>query len=78
MKAYTRLTNLDVTGELAANQTKIKGVTAATFAVTAADATVTLDTAPTAAEFASAVTLLNELKAKHNKLVTYLRTGSAT
>lgn len=50
----------------------------ADFKVTAADAAAAAGAAPTKAEFDAVVTLVNELKAKHNKLVKQLATGKAT
>lgn len=50
----------------------------ADFKVAAADAAAAAGAAPTKAEFDAVVTLVNELKAKHNKLVKQLATGKAT
>ena len=50
----------------------------ADFKVAAADAAAAAGATPTKAEFDAVVTLVNELKAKHNKLVKQLATGKAT
>lgn len=73
---YTRLTNLEVTGKLKADGGL--GITESSYKVTAADATAAASTAPTKAEFDAVVTLVNELKADHNKLLKQLATGSDT
>ena len=70
MENATRLQNLEVLGDL-----EVHG---ADFKVTAADAAAAAGAAPTKAEFDAVVTLVNELKAKHNKLVKQLATGKAT
>ena len=77
MAEYTRLTNLEVTGDLKAAKTKI-GLTKATYTATSTDPTAAASTAPTKAEFDAVVTLIKELKSKHNKLVSQLATGSDT
>ena len=73
---YTRLTNLEVTGKLKADGGL--SITENSYKVTAADATAAASTAPTKAEFDAVVTLVNELKADHNKLLKQLATGSDT
>lgn len=73
MENATRLQNLEVHGA-----TKNGGMKEADFKVTAADAAAAAGAAPTEAEFDAVVTLVNELKAKHNKLVKQLATGKAT
>ena len=73
MDNYTKLTNLEVTGTL-----KASGLTKTTYAITTADATAAAGSAPTAAEFKKTVDLCNDLKAKYNKLVNQLCTGSDT
>lgn len=64
---YTRLTNLEVTGELKTNAVVIDDETIAKTAK--ADATAAASTAPTKAEFDAVVELVNDLKAKYNALV---------
>ncbi len=79
MENATRLQNLEVLGNLEVHgATKNGGMKEADFKVTAADAAAAAGTAPTKAEFDAVVTLVNELKAKHNKLVKQLATGKAT
>ena len=73
MENATRLQNLEVHGA-----TKNGGMKEVDFKVTAADAAAAAGTAPTKAEFDAVVTLVNELKVKHNKLVKQLATGKAT
>lgn len=73
MENATRLQNLEVLGA-----TKNGGMKEANFKVTAADAAAAAGAAPTKAEFDAVVTLVNELEAKHNKLVKQLATGKAT
>ena len=76
MENATRLQNLEVLGDLEVHgATKNGGMKEADFKVTAAAAA---GAAPTKAEFDAVVTLVNELKAKHNKLVKQLATGKAT
>ena len=77
MPDYTKLTNLEVTGDLKAATTKI-GLTTSTYLATSTDPTAAASTAPTKAEFDAVVTLIKELKSKHNKLVNQLATGSDT
>lgn len=77
MGNYTRLTNLDVTGELKTKKVKL-GLTENTYKVTSADATAAAGDNPTAAEFAKVVTLVNEIKADYNKLLKQIITGSDT
>ena len=77
MPDYTRLTNLEVTGEVKAKKTKL-GLTQATYTVTSTDAEEAASTAPTKAEFDAVAALANELKSKLNKLVKQLATGSDT
>ena len=75
MENATRLQNLEVLGDLEVHgATKNGGMKEAEFKGTAAAA----GAAPTKAEFDAVVTLVNELKAKHNKLVKQLATGKAT
>ena len=77
MENATRLQNLEVLGDLEVHgATKNGGMKEADFKVTAAAAAA--GAAPTKAEFDAVVTLVNELKAKHNKLVKQLATGKAT
>lgn len=64
---YTRLTNLEVTGDLKAEGLSLTDSTIAK--TTKADATAAASTAPTKAEFDAVVTLVNDLKAKYNALV---------
>ena len=76
MADYTRLTNLEVTGNI-----KSKGgfgLTENTYKVTSSDATAAAGSAPTAAEFKKTVDLCNELKTNMNKLAKQLATGSDT
>lgn len=68
MTDYTRLTNLEVTGDMKARSVQI-GMDADDYEVTSANATAAASTAPTKAEFDAVVTLVNELKAKHNGLL---------
>ena len=77
MAEYTKLTNLQVTGDLKAAKTKI-GLTTSTYLATSTDPTAAAGEAPTKAEFDAVVTLIKELKTKHNKLVNQLATGSDT
>ena len=77
MADYTRLTDLEVTGEIKTPKVKL-GVTKATYTATSADPAAAASSAPTKEEFDAAVTLLKELKSKHNKLVSQLTTGSDT
>lgn len=79
MENATRLQNLEVLGDLEVRgATKNGGMKEADFKVAAADAAAAAGAAPTKAEFDAVVTLVNELKAKHNKLVKQLTTGKAT
>lgn len=79
MENAPRLQNLEVLGDLEVHgATKNGGMKEADFKVTAADAAAAAGAAPTKAEFDAVVTLVNELKAKHNKLVKQLATGKAT
>ena len=73
---YTRLTNLEVTGELKADGGM--GLTENSYKITSADATAAAGSAPTKAEYDAVVTLVNELKTKVNLLVKQLATGSDT
>lgn len=77
MAEFTRLTNLEVTGDLKTKKVQV-GLTESNYQVTSADATTAAGDNPTAAEFAKVVTLVNELKADHNKFVKQLITGSDT
>lgn len=61
---FTRLTNLEVTGVL-----KTQGLTIAGAEVESDDAEAAAGSAPTKAEFDAVVTLVNELKEKHNAAV---------
>lgn len=72
-KGYTRLTNLEVTGK-----NVNKGMTKSTYTATSTNGAAAAGEAPTKAEFDAVVTLLNELKTKHNKLVSQLTTGKDT
>ena len=76
MADYTRLTNLEVTGNMKAKGGM--GLTENTYKVTSADATAAAGSTPTAAEFKKTVDLCNELKTNLNKLVKQLATGSDT
>lgn len=73
MADATKLTNLTLDGKL-----KVTGLTASTYTATSTDPTAAASTAPTKAEFDAVVTLIKELKSKHNKLVKQLITGSDT
>lgn len=73
MADFTKLTNLEVTGKI-----KSSGLTKTTYTATSTDPAAAADTAPTKAEFDAVVTLVKELKTKHNKLVSQLATGSDT
>jgi len=77
MAEYTRLTNLDVTGDLKTKKVEI-GLTKTTYTATSTDPTAAAGEAPTKAEFDAVVTLIKELKSVHNKLVNQLVTGSDT
>lgn len=77
MAEYTRLTNLEVTGEIKAPKVEL-GLTQSTYTATSTDPTAAASTAPTKAEFDAVVTLIKELKSKYNKLVSQLITGSDT
>ena len=77
MADATRFTNLEVKGEVKAKKTKI-ALTKATYTATSTDPTAAASTAPTKAEFDAVVTLIKELKTKHNKLVSQIITGSDT
>lgn len=76
MADYTNFT------KVAADEVKPKvlkvGLTASTYTATSTDPTAAASTAPTKAEFDAVVTLIKELKSKHNKLVNQLITGSDT
>jgi len=79
MNNATRLTNLEVTGDLEVKGKNIlSGLTENTYKVTSTDATAAASTAPTKAEFDAVVTLANEIKADYNKLLKQLCTGSDT
>ena len=77
MADATRLTDLKVDGTVEAKKTKL-GITKATYTATSTDPTAAAGEAPTKAEFDAVVTLIKELKTKHNKLVNQLATGSDT
>lgn len=64
MADYTRLTNLEVTGDM-----KYSGLSSSAAKITSADATAAAGTAPTKAEFDKTVALCNELKATVNALI---------
>lgn len=64
---YTRFTNVEVTGEFKAEGLSLTDDTIEK--TTKADAVAAAGTAPTKAEFDAVVTLVNDLKAKHNALV---------
>jgi hypothetical protein len=64
----TRLTNLEVTGELKTGSVKI-GLTASDYKTAKTDGTAAAGSAPTKAEFDAVVELANDLKAKYNALV---------
>ena len=64
---YTRLTNLEVTGDLKAEGLSLTDDTIAK--TTKTDATAAASTAPTKAEYDAVVELVNDLKAKYNALV---------
>ena len=66
---YTRLTNLEVMGDLKIDGDTTLGLTASSYTVTATDATAAAGSAPTKAEFDAVVTLANEIKADLNALV---------
>lgn len=68
---YTRLTNLEVTGELKVGTLAID-IDGDDYEVTKADATAAASTAPTKAEFDAVVELANQLKAKYNSLLAKL------
>lgn len=73
MAEFTKFTNLEVTGTF-----KQAGLTKATYTATSADPAAAAGTAPTKAEFDAVVTLVKELKTKHNKLASQIATGSDT
>ncbi len=76
MDDATRLTNLEVSGDLEVKgKTLMKGLTQNTYKVSAADGAAAASSAPTKAEFDAVVTLTNELKAKYNALLAKLCTG---
>ena len=77
MAEYTKLTNLEVTGDLKAPKVEL-GLTKTTYTATSTDPTAAAGSAPTKAEFDAVVTLVKELKSKHNKFVNQLVTGSDT
>ena len=72
MAEATRLTNLEVTGDLEIGGDVTLGLKRSDYTAASADATAAASTAPTKAEFDAVVTLLNELKAKYNALVAKL------
>lgn len=77
MTNATRLTNLEITGDLEVKGKEIlSGLTQNTYKVSSADATEAASTAPTKAEFDAVVTLVNEIKTDYNKLLKKLCTGS--
>lgn len=79
MENATRLTNLEVTGNLEVKgKTVSSGLTESTYKVTSTNAAAAASTAPTKAEFDAVVTLVNEIKSDYNKLLHQLCTGSDT
>lgn len=73
----TRLTSLEVTGKLdAKGGVTASNLTESTYKVTSADASAAAGEAPTAAEFAKVVTLVNEIKADYNKFLKRMITGA--
>jgi len=73
---YTRLTNLQVDGNLKVkgdvsfeDDVVLGGLDASDYTVSATDGSAAASTAPTKAEFDAVVTLANEIKAKLNALV---------
>lgn len=72
MDKATRFTNLEVTGDVKVGGDLKLNATASAYTAASADATAAADSAPTKAEFDAVVTLVNELKAKHNALVSKL------
>ena len=76
MAKATKFTNVDVR-EIKAKKAKL-GLTKATYTATSTDGAAAAGEAPTKAEFDAVVTLVNELKSKHNKLASQLITGSDT
>lgn len=75
----TKLTGLEVDGDLEVTGGLVaSGLTEATYLATSSDGTAAAGEAPTKAEFDAVVTLVNELKSVHNKLVKQLLTGSDT
>lgn len=79
MDNATRLTNLEVTGDLEVKGKSISsGLTKATYLITSDSAAAAAGSEPTAAEFKKVVDLVNEIKTDYNKLVNQLCTGSDT
>ena len=79
MDNATRLTNLEVTGNLDVGGSIVgSGLTKATYIVTGTNASAAAGSTPTAAEFKAVVDLVNEIKTNYNKLVNQLCTGSDT
>ena len=76
MADATRLTNLEVTGDLKIGGDMTLGLTRSDYTVTSDDATAAAGTAPTKAEFDAVVTLVNELKSDYNALVAKLTPGA--
>ncbi len=67
MANYTRLTNLEVTGDLKSEGLSLTDSTIAK--TTKANAVAAASSAPTKAEYDAVVELVNDLKAKYNALV---------
>ena len=79
MNNATRLTNLEITGDLEIKGKSVhSGLTENTYKITSANATAAAGEAPTKTEFDKVVTLINEIKGDYNKLVKQLCTGSDT
>ena len=77
MENATRLTSLEVTGDLdVKGSMTASGLDEDTYLAVSPDAAEAAGSAPTAAEFNAVVTLVNELKANHNKLTKRLITGA--
>lgn len=75
----TKLTGLEVDGDLEVTGSLVAtGLTEAAYLATSSDGAAAAGEAPTKAEFDALVTLVNELKSVHNKLVKQLLTGSDT
>jgi len=68
MPSYTKLTNLEVMGEMKAGNFALD-IDPDDYEVTKADGTKAAGDAPTKAEFDAVVELCNQLKAKYNALL---------